>query len=318
MGNGPKIPVMRYVLLVLWLLLTPVQAETLTIITWAVGQQPYANTLLVGKYMQKYLPNIDKVVIKVVPGAGSLNAANYPYRVANKDGYTIGTFTKSIPLRTMLDVDKNINIDISKFIWLGSTTDGRKESVVLVSHKPLNELVIVGEQNSSDLSIVDIIKSSTNLQMKKIAGYNNISELRLAFQRKEIDAFFNNYTGLKEYDINLKSKVILQYGNGIARHEEMLSIPTLIEFSNDTDATNALELSSVFSKPFVAPPNIPKEKAAQLRAAFAKVVSDPNYISEANLISLEIIPVLWEESEIILNQLSGLKSSLLKFHAINE
>lgn len=308
----------KYLLLFLFAIVTSVRAEPLTIITWATGQQPYANTLLVGKYMKKYLPNVDDVMIKVVPGAGSLNAVNYLYNNVSKDSYTIGTFTRSIAIRSIMDDDKNIKFDISKFVWLGSTSDGRKDPTVLLSHKSLNEELVIGEQNSSELSVVDIAIKTTNLKIKKVSGYKDLSEMRLAFLRKEIDAFFNNYSGALEYDINMKSKIILQYGNGTIRNSELKDIPTLSELSNNKTMINAVELSYAIARPYVAPTNISQEKAALLRTAFENVTKDPEYLEEAKKFNIETTFITWQKCEEMLNQLSKLKSSFVKSHLSNE
>ena len=307
---------MKYLLaLFLFLIAFPIKAETLTVLTWATGQMPYANTQLIVKYLQKYLPDIDNVVIKVVPGAGSLAVANYLYNnYPDGNQYVIGTFIKSIPLRGMLDVDwdKNIKFDIKKFIWLGSSSDGRNDPTVLISHKPLNEEIIIGEQNSSEYSVPDIMMQTTNLKIKKVTGYKNLSEIRLAFERKEIDAFLNGYESIKLYNPNFESKFVLQYGFGLKRHAELSHIPTLAEISSDKNKITAIELSYSLSKPYVAPPNISKEKAALLRAAFEKVVKDPDYLLEAKKLGQENTPILWQEIEEILNQMSKLKSSFPK------
>src|SRR5258708_39527038 len=54
-----------------------------------------------------------------MPGAGSLNAANFIYGIAPKDGLTIGTVTRSVATDPLLGESK---FDPRKFSWIGSTT----------------------------------------------------------------------------------------------------------------------------------------------------------------------------------------------------
>jgi tripartite-type tricarboxylate transporter receptor subunit TctC len=42
-----------------------------------------------------------------------------------------------------------------------------------------------------------------------------------------------------------------------------------------------------FARPFAAPPGIPPERAAALRAAFDATVKDPAFVSEAEKLKLE-------------------------------
>ena len=44
---------------------------------------------------------------------------------------------------------------------------------------------------------------------------------------------------------------------------------------------NIFETQYILLRPYVAPPNIPKEKAFELREAFSKAVLDPEYKEEA-------------------------------------
>jgi tripartite-type tricarboxylate transporter receptor subunit TctC len=43
-------------------------------------------------------------------------------------------------------------------------------------------------------------------------------------------------------------------------------------------------------RPFVAPPGLPADKLAALREAFAKVMSDPEFIEDAAKMKLEVEP----------------------------
>lgn len=309
---------MRLVILMFTLLfMTPVQAETLTIVIQAINAQPYVNAKLLSKYMQKYHPSITSVIFKTVPGAGGMNAANYLYNVADRDGYTIGTFTKTVALRGFMG-DKNAQYDPLKFTWLGSTSDGRKDPTVLISNKPLDQELMIGEQNSSELNIVDLVKTTTNLNIKKIAGYKDLTDIRMAYIRGEIDGLFNVYSGMMLNDSKWKSRVILQYGDGLNRHPELPKVPTLMGLTNDRKAIEVIEVSNILIKPFVAPPGIPPDKAALLREAFVKSVKDPDFIAEASSFFIEVTLIDHHQAEEILNQLSGLKASLPRPHLTRE
>src|SRR5690242_2046833 len=53
---------------------------------------------LVAKYLARYLPGVAGVVVRNLPGANSIAAANYVYNVANPDGLTIGLFDRNLAL----------------------------------------------------------------------------------------------------------------------------------------------------------------------------------------------------------------------------
>ena len=86
----------------LFLYVPVIEAKTLTLITWNVTTQPTMNARLVANYMQKKIPEISDVVIRAVPGAGGLAAANHLYNVAEKDGWTIGIIPRTVSIRSIL------------------------------------------------------------------------------------------------------------------------------------------------------------------------------------------------------------------------
>jgi tripartite-type tricarboxylate transporter receptor subunit TctC len=45
---------------------------------------------LFARYMPKYIPGNPEIIVQNMPGAGSLVAANYVYKVAKPDGLTMG------------------------------------------------------------------------------------------------------------------------------------------------------------------------------------------------------------------------------------
>jgi tripartite-type tricarboxylate transporter receptor subunit TctC len=82
-----------------------------------VGYDLYAR--LLAAHMGKHIPGNPTFVSRNMIGAGGLRAAEYIYRVAPKDGLTIGTIGRGLPFESMLGQNDQ-NIDPLKFSWLGS------------------------------------------------------------------------------------------------------------------------------------------------------------------------------------------------------
>src|SRR5437868_11611364 len=56
----------------------------------------------VARHLGKHIPGNPAVIAVNRPGAGSLAAANYLYNAAPKDGATIATFNRSVPLEPLM------------------------------------------------------------------------------------------------------------------------------------------------------------------------------------------------------------------------
>jgi tripartite-type tricarboxylate transporter receptor subunit TctC len=49
--------------------------------------------------------------------------------------------------------------------------------------------------------------------------------------------------------------------------------------------------AGAFGRPFLAPPDVPAERATALEVAFVETLADPDFIAEAALLRAEIRPV---------------------------
>src|SRR5262245_60579040 len=52
---------------------------------------------LVARHIGRHLPGNPSIVVENMPGAMSLNAANYLYNIAPRDGSVFGTFSRNLP-----------------------------------------------------------------------------------------------------------------------------------------------------------------------------------------------------------------------------
>ena len=292
--------------LVLFLMMSAtVMAQELKVVVPSNSDSYSINARVFTRHMAKYLPEKPNVVIQEIPGAYSVVAANYLYDLAPKDGNTIGTFYKNIPLMGALG-GSSIKYDARKFTWLGSTADGREDAVMLWSNKKDYQELIVGSENIVAGDPTLLVRDLIGIKMKIVAGYPNSSEARLALERKEIDAAVYSLIGIKTAKPNwLKPesdiKPILQFGNGTARHKDYPNVPTLAENTNQKELLNVYEKQFILLRPFVAPPNIPANKAKALREAFAKTIDDQEFLAEAKKANIDVKLIGWQEAECIVN-----------------
>jgi len=286
----------------------PVNAKTLTIISASPQGVPFNNVKLISTYIKQYDETVDNVIIKVIPGAGGVNSANYIYNVADKDGYTIGTFQKNAVLRSLI-AKKNIKYDPLKFTWLGSSSDGRIDSTILAVSKPYDGNLNVGELNPNG-SIVNLIPKITGWNIKMISGYPNKPAMKLAFEKKEIDGYL-----ISIYAHPDRNNIVAAFQLSRYRSPLMKTVPTLRELVKDNNNLALVELietSTILSRPFVAPPNIPEERKTKLRQMFNSIMSDKDYITKAEKLQINVSLVDWKESEDIIKKMQSTDKKLIK------
>lgn len=306
------------VCLISLLLITPVAARELTVILPAEDGHAI-NARILMRYMQKHDRDITSVSFRLMPGAGSIVATNYMYNIAPKDGWTIAVTTKKTPLLGAIGGD-NINFNPSKFTWLGSAADGRKDAVLLVSNRPIDNQkpLIIGFDTAISTEPMKFVNAVLGGNTKIVTGYKNTSEIRAAWLRGEIDAFINSMIGIKTQAPHLlqdgNSHVIMQFGNGTTRHPDFSRVPTLAEQIKDAqlrELFNVSELQYVLIRPYFAPPDIPVTRANSLRSAFTNSVNDPNYVLEARRAGIDVNLIDWQETEQLIEKMMTAPRELL-------
>ena len=78
----------------------------------------------------------------------------------------------------------------------------------------------------------------------------------------------------------------------------MPDVPTVLDFAKTPADREVLELflaRQKYSRPFAAPPGVPAPIIAALRAGFAKLASDPEFLREAALANSPIVLAPGEE-----------------------
>lgn len=301
------------------MLFMPIQAnsQVLTIVTPALNDAHTINARIFSKYLRKYLPDHPTIIFEQVFGAEGLIEANYLYNNASKDGNTIGVLFKNIPIIGAIG-GPNVKFDPSKFTWLGSTADGHKDAVLLLSNKPYDGNLILGSDNVVTADPIKFIQRVTGWNIKEVLGYHDQSEIRLAVQRGEIDGMVNSMIGIQSsipqwFDDNSKIKPLLQFGNGNLKHPKFPDVPTLYELTSEKDRPSLKIFEDQFRllRPYIAPPGIPEKRSMELREAFNKASNDPEYIEEAAKVNINVSPIEYQEAQKIIDNTMKTDKSIL-------
>lgn len=291
-------------------------------ITVVVGYGPgggydiYAR--LLSRVMGKYIPGNPNVIVQNMPGAGSLRAANYLYKVAANDGTVIGTFARNIPLLGLLGGDAGVQFDPRKFTWLGSSSSFADDAYILIARrdatvksiadarKPGGPPLLIGstaDNSSSDSNTMAVVlRDVLGFDIKLIPGYVDSGQLFLAMERGEIEG---RTTALSAVQSNKPDwirpdgpmQVLVVFGRR-TRHPSFPDAPLATELAKtpaDRRLIENLEVPYMLSRPFAAPPGVPAERAAALEAAFIAAHKDAEYLAEAERMSIDVSPIGGDE-----------------------
>src|SRR5260370_24093319 len=94
------------------------------------GYDVYAR--LLSRHFGRHIPGNPTLVVQNMPGAGGMRAANFIYSAAPRDGTTIGTFSRDMPLLAVMGTNTGVQFDPRKFTWLGSSSSFADDAYVLM------------------------------------------------------------------------------------------------------------------------------------------------------------------------------------------
>ncbi len=276
---------------------------------------------LLTRHLGRHIPGQPTVVAQNMPGAGSLNTANYLYRVAPKDGTVIGTFGRTVPITPLMTPSP---FDGRAYTWIGSITSEVSTCVVTSRAKVQSwqevlkdPLTVGGEGKDGDLDIMaQFVKNVFSAKTKLIAGYPGSNDVGLAMLRGEVDgmcglSFSTARTRYKtEFDAG-RLKVIVQAT--LQREEELPQVPSLAAMANEEqlDLMKVVFGSQMMARPFAGPPEMAQDRKSALRAAFKKTMEDPEFAADAKRANLEIKPAFGEEIDAYLAEIYAKPKSLI-------
>lgn len=251
------------------------------------------------RHMSKHIPGNPSFVVQNMPGAGQLKGTEYIYRIAPKDGTVFGTISRGFPFDPMLG-ENPLKIDPLKFTWLGSMN--REVSLAISWHtskiKTLadlmnNELIVAGTGAAADSEIMP--KAFNNLagtKFKIVSGYRGLVGGSLAMERGEVEgiAYWSWSAVRRKEDWLREKKINLIFHTGPNEHPELKGVPRIRAEIKDETGRKAMAFlldRELLGRPFVAPPDLPADRANALKAAFAATLNDADFKAEGEKRKIE-------------------------------
>jgi tripartite-type tricarboxylate transporter receptor subunit TctC len=258
---------------------------------------------LLARHLGDHVPGQPSVVVTNMPGASSLVLTNFLANAAPKDGSVVGAVIERVGLEPLID-PANARFDGRAFGWIGSLLKvtevcmfwGAAPAKTIEDAK--REEVIVGASGSSGGSALAarVLNAFVGTKFKIIGGYGG-PELFLAMERGETEGRCGmSWGGLKaarpDWLADGKLNIVVQMA--MQKDPELAGVPLitdLVQSNSDKDALRYLYATGEMGRPFVAPPGVPDDRIAALRAAFDATVADPAFIADAKRANLEISAV---------------------------
>jgi tripartite-type tricarboxylate transporter receptor subunit TctC len=288
------------------------------------GYDLYARTL--ARHIGRHIPGNPTVVVQNMPGAGSIKAANYLYKVAPKDGSTFGGFSRGAFLDPLLGRGEGTQYDAAKFGWLGSISNEvgvcafRAAADIKSWADMRTKPYVIGSTGAgADADVFPtVLRKMFRLPMKVVAGYGGAADLVIAIKRGEVDGRCGwSWSSLMSWNRDMiegrQIEVVLQLAS--RKLDELAQVPLVTEVAETDDQRTALKLiisRQTMARPYVAPPGIPAERLAALRSAFDATVQDDAFLADAKRQDLEVRPVTGAEADALIREVYATPPAIVK------
>jgi tripartite-type tricarboxylate transporter receptor subunit TctC len=275
------------------------------IVTIYVGFGPGGGYDLYGRvlarHLGKHLPGHPTIVVSNMPGAASVRAANYVYTVAPKDGTALGIAAQSIGEEQLLGTP-GVSYDIARLNWIGRFASNVEVSYVwhtapikTVDDLKTTEATFAGTGPSSSI-YPRLLNSMAGMKWKVVAGYGTTTAAHLAMQRREVDGATSSLNTLKTTQPDwLDGKLIrVLVQLALKRNAELADVPAVVELGKTQEDKAVLGFyanSGQVGRAVIAPPELPTDRVAMLRAAFDATMKDPDFRADIETTKLEFEPL---------------------------
>jgi tripartite-type tricarboxylate transporter receptor subunit TctC len=287
---------------------------------------------LVARHWGQHIPGVPAVVVQNMVGAGTLVATNYLYNVAPKDGTQVGLVARNMPLLGLIGGDANVRFDPRKFTWLGSASDFSDDAYVLIVRKdspirsiedarrPGGGVLQLGGTavGASSADVPRLLRDALGLRMKLILGYRDSAAIFLAMERSELAGRMVELSSVRATHPQWLARdsdyrLLLMYARA-TRDPEFPEVPTARELAPNKAARDLIEFTETplltMAWPFVAPPALPADRAAALRAALADTFKDPGFLADAAKVKFAVSPVGAADVDRAIDKLSAAPPAL--------
>ena len=301
--------------------------KTITMVVgYSAGASYDVGARLIARHLGKHTPGNPNIIIRNMPGAGSMTAANHVYNSASRDGLSLVMMGRGLYLEALF-ANPAVKFDPLQFMWIGS--HGREVSVLItgkdtpfktVEDIRRQEIILGAAAPGADThSFALVLRNLVDAKVKIVSGFLGQAEAFLALERGEVHgnagATIGTIMALRPQWLREKGLVNLVVQLATQKHPTLLQgVPLVMDYAKNDVDRQALALAFArqgIAYAFAAPPGVPAERVAALREGFRGAVKDPEFLSEAARMNADVGPVEGEEIKRIMAEAYAVKPDVL-------
>ena len=294
------------------------------IISTGVGGGVDTNARLVAKHLGNHIPGNPSVTPKNMTGAGHLQATNYLYAQAPRDGTSIGAILPAFVGYQVLD-GRGAQYDARNFNYLGSS-DVENANLYTSSSQGIKSIeqiktreVLMGATGAGSYTMLypTLLNNVLGYKFKIVSGYKSTNEIHLARERGEVFGRAGNFfSSLKAQNPDWlpSGKIDMLLQIGAVRDPEWPNLPLLTDLATNEEQKAIFKLFSAeiaLGRVFLTTPGVPEDRLAALRKAFENTMRDPAYIEDSRKVDMQVRPLTHQQVKILADEIIAMPQDVL-------
>src|SRR5262245_5741501 len=265
------------------------------------GNDLYAR--LLSRHIKKHLPADASVLVRNLPGSGSLKAVQ-SLQIESRDEINIVIFNYGLITESQVKPGR-IKLKFTDMAWVGSMTSvlplcfawhtAGVKSWTEVLKQP-RFMVGAPAIGSSNYIYGAILKHVLKGPIQIVTGYAGSSQERIAIERGELDGGCGALSSLPSHWI--EQRLIIPLLTFSPDDPDLVRAGIVVPFVRDmVSALEDKQLLDMFirpailGRPFIVSPRIAPKDQAILRTAFDATMKDPDLLADAKKLGLPIEPI---------------------------
>ncbi|MEA2939240.1 MAG: hypothetical protein QOC56_2744 [Alphaproteobacteria bacterium] len=280
----------------------------------------------VAQVIGKYIPGHPTIVIRHMPGAGGIKAANYMYSIAPQDGTAWGFITRGFVRAPLLQTPQ-AEFDPTRYQWIGTPSQETTvagvwtagTSVRSIREATSEEVVFGGTSLATDTGLFPtILNKLIGTKFKIVVGYKASTDVDIALERGEAQGKIWTWASLKSGRTAswlAEKKVHLLAQIGLDKARDLPATPLIQDTAKTQQDRQVMEL--IFSPialgyPSFMGPGVPRERIEIIRRAFDKAMADPEFVGLMGQQSLAHDPATGEALQAIVARMYAMPAPVVE------
>jgi tripartite-type tricarboxylate transporter receptor subunit TctC len=278
----------------------------------------------VGRYIGSHIPGNPSVVPENMPGAAGLKMTDYLYNAASRDGLTIGLPNAGILLEPLLG-GSGTSFDPMKLNYIGSPS---RDTTVCVARNDApvqtlddlrtKELLVGASGSGGNTNIYPLfLAKALGMKFRIVQGYKGTADILLAVERGEVMGMCSDYGPLTHQSLfrDGKLRILLQVA---VDKDSRIDAPLPGAFVATGTQRQALAFFVSRDKigwPFIAPPEVPKDRIATLQRAFDATMTDPAFLADTAKLHFDVAATTGEQLAALVDRIYRTPKDVVQFTA---